>query len=243
MCGWTGKGSLAARPVRVTSLRTLLAVIGPPRSDTNRYGPSGQSRRSCSKLSPDMKKAIGDGIADGWTDFSGVKKRLEAGEVTWGDAFGTREYLKNNYLYRMLGAVIGIYGNSKLEAMYPLYFVDSEGQKLDGADHRYSLRFAPGQLPPVNAFWSVTMYELPSLLLVTNPLNRYLINSPMLPDLKRDADGGLTLYIQSESPSKEQEANWLPAPKGSFAVAMRLYWPKKEAVEGTWKQPPMQKVQ
>jgi hypothetical protein len=197
---------------------------------------------NASKLSPEMKKAIGDGIADAWTDFSGVKKRLEVGDVTWGDAFGTREYLKNNYLYRMLGAVIGIYGNSKLEAMYPLYFVDSDGQKLDGANQRYSLRFAPGQLPPVNAFWSVTMYELPSLLLVTNPLNRYLINSPMLPDLKRDVDGGLTLYIQNESPGKEKEANWLPTPKGPFAVAMRLYWPKEEAVEGTWKQPPLQPI-
>ena len=88
------------------------------------------------------------------------------------------------------------YGNSKQEAMYPIYAVDANGQKLDAAQNRYTLRFAPGQLPPVNAFWSLTMYELPSRLLVANPLNRYLINSPMLPDLKRDAEGGVTLYIQ-----------------------------------------------
>ena len=89
------------------------------------------------------------------------------------------------------------------------------GQKLDGAN-RYTLRFAPGQLPPVNAFWSLTMYELPQSLLVANPINRYLINSPMLPQFKRDADGGVTLLIQNESPGKDKEANWLPAPKGPF---------------------------
>ena len=80
----------------------------------------------------------------------------------------------------MSGAVLGIYGNSKEEAIYPVYFVDAANQKLDGAN-RYTLRFAPGQLPPVNAFWSLTMYELPASLLFANPLNRYLINSPMLP--------------------------------------------------------------
>ena len=156
--------------------------------------------------------------------------------------FGTREYLKNNYLYRMAAAVLGIYGNSKMEAMYPIYAVDTDGKKLDGAN-RYTVRFAPGQLPPVNAFWSLTMYELPASLLVANPLNRYLLNSPMLPQFKRDADGGITFYIQNESPGADKEANWLPAPKGPFVMVMRLYWPKPEALDGTWKQPPMRRVQ
>ena len=83
------------------------------------------------------------------------------------------------------------------------------------------------------------MYELPSSLLVANPLNRYLINSPMMPDLKCDADGGLTLYIQHDSPGKDREPNWLPAPSGAFLMFMRLYWPKAEALDGTWKQPPL----
>jgi hypothetical protein len=161
--------------------------------------------------------------------------------VTAGDVFGTRQYLKNNYLYRMIAAVLGIYGNSKQEAMYPAYYVDSTKQKLDGAN-RYTVRFAPGQLPPVNAFWSLTMYEEPQSLLVANPLNRYLINSPMLPQLKRDADGGLTMIIQNESPGKDKEANWLPAPKGPFSMIMRLYWPKEAAVDGKWKQPPLQRA-
>lgn len=81
------------------------------------------------------------------------------------------------------------------------------------------------------------MYELPSRLLVANPLNRYLINSPMLPDLKRDADGGLTLYIQHDSPGEDKESNWLPAPGGPFLMFMRLFWPKPEALDGEWKQP------
>jgi hypothetical protein len=196
-----------------------------------------------SKLSPALKAAIEQGIADAWTAFADFKKtRFDTGEVTSGDAFGTREYLKNNYLYRMAAAVIGIYGNSKQEAMYPAYAVDANGQKLDGAN-RYTLRFAPGQLPPVNAFWSLTMYEMPSSLLVANPLNRYLINSPMLPDLKRDADGGLTLYVQHDSPGKDKESNWLPAPSGPFAVYMRLYWPKEEALTGKWVAPLLKRTQ
>jgi hypothetical protein len=193
------------------------------------------------KLSPEMKAAVEQGVADAWADFGGLEKQFAAGKVTSGDVFGTRQYLKNNYLYRMAAAVLGIYGNSKQEAMYPFYAVDEAKEKLNGAN-RYTVRFAPGQLPPVHAFWSLTMYELPKSLLVANPINRYLINSPMLPHLKRDADGGLTLLIQNESPGKDREANWLPAPKGPFVMAMRLYWPKEEAVDGKWTAPPAKQV-
>jgi hypothetical protein len=194
-------------------------------------------------LSPDMKTAMEEGIADAWVDFTNLQKeKIDTGEVTAGDVFGTRAYLKNNYLYRMAGAVLGIGGNSKQEAMYPVYAIDADGQKLDGAN-RYTVKFAPGQLPPVNAFWSLTMYELPQSLLVANPINRYLINSPMLPQLVKNADGGLTLYVQNETPGKDKEPNWLPAPKGPFIAFMRLYWPKEAALDGTWKHPPMTKTQ
>lgn len=192
-------------------------------------------------LSPEVAAAMQGGIADAWGELAKLKQRVDAGEVTSGDVFGTREQLKNNYLYRMIAAVVGIFGNSKVEAMYPMYTVDAQGTKLDGANH-YALRFAPGQLPPVNAFWSVTMYELPASLLVANPLNRYLINSPMLPQLEHDADGGLTLIVQNESPGQDQESNWLPAPTGSFFMAMRLYWPKDEALTGAWSAPPLQRL-
>jgi hypothetical protein len=194
------------------------------------------------KLSPEMKTAIEQGIADAWREYDDLKRtQIDTGKVTSGEVFGTRAFLKNNYLYRMAAAILGIYGNSKAEAMYPIYAVDGNGQTLVGSN-RYTVRFAPGQLPPVNAFWSLTMYDLPAQLLVANSLNRYLINSPMLPNLKLDADGGLTLLIQDESPGKDKEANWLPAPKGPFIMFMRLYWPKDAALEGQWKQPPLQKV-
>lgn len=193
------------------------------------------------RLSPEMKKAIEDGIADAWADFANLKVRIDKDEIASGDLLGTREYLNNNYLYRMAAAVLGIYGNSKQEAMYPFFTVDSAGQKLSGAN-RYTLRFAAGQLPPVNAFWSLTMYGLPESLLVANSMNRYLINSPMLPQLKRDADGGITLYIQNASPGTEKETNWLPAPQGQFIAVMRLYWPLPKAIEGAWKSPQMERV-
>jgi hypothetical protein len=141
----------------------------------------------------------------------------------------------------MAAAVNGIYGNSKQEAMYPIYSIDADGQKLDGSK-RYALRFAPGQLPPVNAFWSLTIYELPASLLVANPLNRYLLNSAMLPQFKKDADGGLTLMIQNESPGKDKEANWLPAPKGPFVMFLRLYSPKEEALTAKWTAPPLKRM-
>jgi hypothetical protein len=190
-----------------------------------------------SKLSPEMKTAIEQGVADAWKDFDELRTtRIDTGKVTSGELFGTREFLKNNYLFRMAAAVLGIYGNSKAEAMYPMYAIDAEGGRLNGAN-KYTVRFAPGQLPPVNAFWSLTMYEMPQSLLVANPINRYLLNSPMLPQFKKDADGGLTLHIQNESPGKEEEANWLPSPKGPFVMAMRLYWPKEEATEGKWTAP------
>jgi hypothetical protein len=194
-----------------------------------------------STLSPEMKTAVEQGMADAWADLENLKKQIDAGKVTSGELFGTRAYLKNNYLYRMAAAVLGIYGNSKQEAMYPVYAVDAAGQKLDGAN-KYTVHFASGGLPPVHAFWSLTMYDLPQSLLVANPINRYLLNSPMLPQFVKDADGGLTFYVQNESPGKDKEPNWLPAPKGPFMAVMRLYWPKKAALDGTWKQPPLAKA-
>lgn len=194
-------------------------------------------------LSPQLRQAIADGMADAWSkDFAELEKLRNARKVTSRDVFGTREHLQNNYLYRMAGAVSGIYGNSQDEALYPSYYVDATGKPLDAAQHRYVLRFAPGQLPPVNAFWSLTPYNLPARMLIANPLNRYLINSSMLPQLKRDDDGGLTFYIQPQSPGKDKEANWLPTPNGPFIIAMRMYWPKAEALSGHWQRPELQQV-
>ena len=127
---------------------------------------------------------------------------------------------------RAAAAKGGIYGNDAVEATYPMTTTTGDGETLDGSKHNYTLTFPPGQLPPVNAFWSVTMYDGKTQLLIENPINRYLINSPMLPDMKKNADGSLTLYIQKDSPGKDKEANWLPAPNGPIYLVMRLYWPK-----------------
>lgn len=198
-------------------------------------GPGGSF--DAASLSPEQRDAIEAGMADAWREFAQYKaEQVDTGKVSSADGFGTREFLKNDYMKRMSAAVLGIYGNSKDEAVYPSYFVDSEGKPLDGAN-RYTLRFAPDKLPPVHAFWSLTMYELPASLLTENSLQRYLINSQMVPDLVRDPDGGVTLYVQNESPGKEREANWLPTPKGPFFMILREYWPKVEATNGTWKAP------
>jgi len=192
-------------------------------------------------LGPDVKNAMDQGIKDAWLEMDDLKKKLIAGKVSSGDGFGTRESLKNNYLFRMSGAFLGIYGNSKQEAIYPAYYVDGTGEKLNGKN-RYTLRFPPGKLPPANSFWSITMYDQPASLLVANPLNRYLLNSTMLQGFKKDADGGFTFLIQADSPGKDKQPNWLPAPRGDFALIMRLYWPKQEALNGSWKQPEVVRI-
>lgn len=127
--------------------------------------------------------------------------------------------------------------------MYPLGKNDTAGQPLDGSKHNYTVTFAAGQYPPVNAFWSVTMYDGKTQLLIENPINRYLINSPMLSHLKKNADGSLTIYLQKDSQGAAEQSNWLPAPNGPIYIVMRLYWPKETAPsilppgEGTWPPP------
>ena len=193
-------------------------------------------------LSAEMRQALQSGVDDAWKAFAQYKQaKVDTGLVTTVNDGSLGHMDGEDYMRRMAQAVVGIYGNSKEEAIYPAYFVDADGQKLDGS-HRYTLRFEPGQLPPVDAFWSLTMYELPGSLLYANPLNRYLINSPMLPSLKRDPDGGITLYFQHDSPGSDKEFNWLPSPSGPFFVATRLYWPKPAAYDGEWKNPPMRRV-
>jgi hypothetical protein len=160
-----------------------------------------------------------------------------------GSFFGDRAFYGGDWLKRAASAKGGIFGNSAIEAMYPLTRVLPNGEAMDGSKHNYTLTFAKGELPPVNAFWSVTIYDGKSQFLIDNPINRYLINSPMLPDMKTNPDGSLTLYIQKDSPGKDKESNWLPAPNGTIYLVMRLYWPKETPPsilpvgKGTWKPP------
>ena len=181
----------------------------------------------------------GDDKVDKW--LASGNKVINGWNV--GSFFGDEAFYNGDWVMRAGAAKGGIYGNDAVEAMYPYTRTDATGEPLDGSKHKYAITFAPGELPPVNAFWSVTMYDGKSQLLVKNPINRYLINSPMLPGMKKNEDGSVTLYIQKDSPGADKEANWLPAPNDTVYLVMRLYWPKSEAPsilpvgEGSW-QPP-----
>jgi hypothetical protein len=197
------------------------------------------------KFTPAQKAELAEGIKAG---FERIKRAMtEIGVVQNGwrvvmNAFGDRQMLGNHhYAVRAAAALAGIYGNDAAEALYPLLEADADGQKVDTATNRYTITFPPAGLPPTNAFWSVTMYDGKTQLLIGNPINRYLINSPMLPNLKRGADGSITLYLRKDSPGKALESNWLPAPNGPAYVVMRLYWPKEAALNGAWKPPVVQR--
>lgn len=192
------------------------------------------------QLTTEQRKALEDGIADAHAEFAAFKKdKIDTHQVSSGDLFGSRDRLKNNYLYRYAGADLGIFGNSTDEATYLSYFTDSEGKPANGARHSYTVHFAKDQLPPAEAFWSLTMYDAKTKQLVPNHQKRYLINSRMLSNLKRDADGGLTLALQHHEPPKAEQSNWLPAPPGPFYAVLRIYLPKPEVGSGQWKLPPL----
>lgn len=125
------------------------------------------------------------------------------------------------------------------EAVYPTALVDGTGQALNGK-HNYVLRLEKGQTPPVDGFWSITLYRLPERLFAANPLNRYAIGDRTR-GLKYGADGALELFIQHDSPGKDREPNWLPAPQGDFCLTLRGFLPRKELQEGTWKVPPVKR--
>ncbi|OLY76707.1 cell envelope protein [Pseudomonas sp. ATCC PTA-122608] len=191
-------------------------------------------------LTVEQRKALEDGIADGKAEFAAFKKdKIDTHQVASGDFFGSRDHLNNNYLYRYVGANLGIFGNSTDEAAYLSYFVDSEGKPANGARHSYTVHFAKDQLPPADAFWSLTMYDAKTKLLVPNLKKRYLLNSRMLPNFKLDADGGLTLLVAHHEPPKAEQSNWLPAPPGPFYAVLRIYLPKPEVGNGQWKLPPL----
>jgi hypothetical protein len=202
-------------------------------------------------LSLEHKAEVGLGMKEGNEKVVDAVKHLGKKVNGWNVASitGDRAFFNGDWLRRAAAAQAGIYGNDAVEAMYPLATTLPDGEPLDGSKHNYTLTFAAGQFPPVNAFWSLTMYDGKTQFLIKNPINRYLINSPMLPGLKKNADGSVTLYIQKDSPGADKKSNWLPAPNGPIYLVMRLYWPKDTppssilpAGEGTWKPPGVVKV-
>jgi hypothetical protein len=145
----------------------------------------------------------------------------------------------NYYLKRAIVSQLGLGANLPEDAIYPLNLGDETGRPLDG-DNKYTITFEKGAAPPVDAFWSITLYDAQGFQ-VANGLNRFAVSSWM--PFKREPDGSLTLYFQNESPGKDKEANWLPAPKGPFNLTMRLYAPKSDALTGKWDPPPITRMQ
>ena len=186
-------------------------------------------------LSSEMAEALKAGMADGQAEIEARRKTTETSE----NLFGTRAFIDGDYVNRAVGAQMGILGNSKEEAYYGLFGTSEDGKPLSG-DKSYVIRFEKGQLPPAKAFWSITMYDMPQQLLVANPIDRYLINSPMLPDLVTEADGSTSIYLSATKPAGDKAKNWLPAPNGPFMAVMRVYYPEASVLDGTWKQPEVQ---
>jgi hypothetical protein len=223
-----------------TDIRAKLASIG-----------IGSGKKFDFKDLPSAQKAAAlEGVKDGMAKVqeraNSIGKRINGWQV--GSAFGNRDFYKGDWLLRAAAAQAGIFGNTAEEALYPMTRWLPDGEVIDTSKHNYTLTFPAGQLPPANAFWSVTIYDGKSQLLIKNTINRYLINSPMLPDMKKNDDGSLTLYIQKESPGADKQANWLPAPDGPVYLVMRLYWPQTESPsilppgEGDWSPPAIQMV-
>ncbi|MFA5110438.1 MAG: DUF1254 domain-containing protein [Desulfobaccales bacterium] len=185
------------------------------------------------KLGPKAARYLDAAIKKGQAEIAARLNRLGTMENGWFVMRGKIGSYGTDYLTRAAVALFSLGANLPEDALYPAAKVDQNGNPLTGAN-RYTVHFAPGQTPPVNAFWSITMYNRDGFF-VPNPIHRYAIGDR--DHLKFNADGSLDLYIQHEAPGKDQEANWLPAPQGPFNLVMRLYWPKTEAIDGTWKPP------
>jgi hypothetical protein len=189
-------------------------------------------------LDPTIAAAIEQGVQTARGRFAAATKRPQAKAVNgWEIARNLGRY-GNNYVFRTGVAILVLGANLPEDAIYPRARVDSEGKPFVGTN-RYELHFAKEQLPPVEAFWSVTLYNSKQAF-VDNPIGRYAIGDR--DRLKFNSDGSLTLYIQHESPSADKMSNWLPAPKEEFNLIMRLYWPKKSALDGSWTPPGVQRI-
>jgi hypothetical protein len=196
------------------------------------------------KINPDTLAAIEAGVANALLKIEEKMKTLGDQNNGWmqiSGAFGTREAMQGKYLTRAAAAIFGLWGNTLKEAFYPECSLDADGEALDTSKHNYVLHFEADQLPPVKAFWSLSMYKLPEQLFIENSINRYVISSATK-GLKYGDDGSLTVTIQHVSPGMEDESNWLPAPDSPFSLQARLYWPKPEALDPLYVLPPVQKA-
>jgi hypothetical protein len=185
-----------------------------------------------SGLTDAEKKALGRAVRDGEAMLA-TKAAAMGKEVNgWQLSPVLDEYFGSSYLFRAAIGYQAMFVNTPIEAYYPGVYVDASGATLDGSSHDYTITFPKGKTPPVGAFWSVTMYDAKKRLMVENSINRYKIGSA--DNLKADADDSVTIYIQNESPGKDKESNWLPAPEEPFYMLLRMYLPKIEVLNGQY---------
>jgi hypothetical protein len=193
---------------------------------------------SMDALDPEIKAALETAPKDAQALMAWKVPTLARVVNGWSMNTDTMGVYGNYYLKRAIVAQVGLGANLPEDAIYPLNIGDVNGNALDGA-HKYVLHFAKDEVPPVNAFWSITLYD-PEGFQVGNELNRFAVSSWM--PFKNNADGSLDIYFQNENPGKDLEANWLPAPKGPFNLTMRLYGPKSEALNGKWNPPAVKQM-
>lgn len=192
-----------------------------------------------SQLDPDIARGITDGHKAGLEKIIGAADAAGKNVNGWHISF-TGEY-GTDYLFRAAIAFAGLGANRAKDACYPTCAVDSEGQPLDGSNYKYVWHFpSKAALPPVNGFWSLTMYN-DQYFFVDNPLNRYTLSERN--DLKVNADGSVDMYLQKDNPGPEKQPNWLPAPDGRFLLMLRLYWPKPALLSGDWTPPAVKRVE
>ena len=188
-------------------------------------------------IPPNLRQAIVDGARDG---AAALKAKVAVTQSSIG-MFGSRDQLGGDYMTRAVGAAMGIYGNAAEEAVYVGTHLDADGRALDGSN-RYEIHLAKDDLPPASIFWSATMYDLPSRLLVDNPIARYSLGS-QTKGLSYGPDGGLVLHVQRNDPGLGKASNWLPTPaSGPFTVIFRLYGPSPAAQAGGWPPPTVVKI-
>jgi hypothetical protein len=193
---------------------------------------------STSGFSADVRRAVDDGVAAAKQAIRDEEPKLGKRVNGWNLSRDLGRY-GTNYTYRAAWTFFGVGGNLIEDAFYPLSLVDGEGDRYDGTN-KYTLHFTKEQLPPVEAFWSLTLYDKDSYL-VDNPINRYALGDRS--DLAFADDGSLTLFIQSDAPDNQRTSNWLPAPnEGGFKLALRLYAPKSEVTNGSWVPPPVERA-
>ena len=194
-----------------------------------------------SAFPPDVMKAIEDGVDAGREKVRAKAENLGSNVNGWDISPANAGEFGQDYITRSAAAWKYIYVNSAVEAMYPTAGVDGDGKPLDGSTGRYVLKFPKGALPPVNYFWSLTLYDAKTQVPIENPINRYSIGDRS-PGIVKGSDGSLSIYVQADKPAGANAANWLPAPRAPFYVILRTYGPKPTMLDGSYTIPPISNV-